>query len=436
MDTRVKTVIRHICLFAVLMAVLYLFLVLCSAVPNDAIKDNMLTSAYDFKDVEAYSFSPDGRLNGISDNYADSVLLNVAYNMGRGNPFVSSVDTKYFKGGEYGINYGLYQTLAEDVAADTDYTRYWHGTAGIVRVVHLFADVSTVKAIGFALAVLLALIVLFMLIKSKQYIVATAFAVALVSVNIWNIRLSMEYQSAFVICFALCMLFIIVEKKKENFLTYIALAGGTLTAFFDFLTCETVVITLPLVLLIGVRMNDGRISSFKEELWIIVKCVAVFFVSYFGAFVLKWILATVITGENKFVMALSSAGEHITGDSFKFAPRNIFVRIPMSILANLTAIFGGSERANVYPGIVGLVICIFAVVTVVYLFARKPENTSVLWLMAILAALPFVRYVLLSSHSFIHCFFTHRALASTVAALIIIVATCIKIPGKGKQVKR
>ena len=57
----------------------------------------MQKSALYYKDKEAFSFREEKVLNSVSDNYADSILIGISYNMGKGNPFLSTINTRYNK---------------------------------------------------------------------------------------------------------------------------------------------------------------------------------------------------------------------------------------------------------------------------------------------------------------------------------------------------
>jgi len=138
-----------------------------ASIPNESIRKNMEQSALSYKERGAYEFTKDYRLNSVADHYADSIWLNVAWNMGEGNPLLSSIQTDYYDGDELGENAGLYRTVAEGVAPNTDYTRYWHGTAMFIRFLHLFTDVEGVKIIGFCTFLILLILSMFLLAKKK-----------------------------------------------------------------------------------------------------------------------------------------------------------------------------------------------------------------------------------------------------------------------------
>lgn len=71
-------------------------------IPNEALKDNFKKSADSYKNVAPYHFYNGEKWNGIADNYADIILLNVAWHMGKGNPMAASIDTGYYDGGDGG----------------------------------------------------------------------------------------------------------------------------------------------------------------------------------------------------------------------------------------------------------------------------------------------------------------------------------------------
>lgn len=287
---------------------------LAAAIPNAFLRKNMEQSAVSYKDKEAFSFENGDRWNGVSDNYADTILLNVSWTMGKGNPLRSSLDTWYHDGGEDGESVGFYRMVTEEtLEPNTDYTRYWHGSAIFVRLLHLVTDVEGMKHIGMAVTLFLAFFTIVILIKRGHPDLAIAFLVSLAAVQIWNIRLSLEYQPAFILCFLLCPLYVWAEQRGDGCLTCLSVAGGSLIAFFDFLTTETVVFLVPMILVFSIRAKEGRLGSFKKNFRILLVCGLCWLLAYGGTFLMKWILASLVTGENKFTIAFSSVEERIGG---------------------------------------------------------------------------------------------------------------------------
>jgi|GEM_PF-1021524 len=433
-----KTVLQSLLAFFLTVLFLWGLLTLAAAIPNEAISDTMLQSAMWYSDTEPFQLKDGKRLFAVSDNYADCILLGVSHYMGESDAFLSALDTKYYRGEKdgLGVNTAFFLALTDDAPADTDYSRYWHGMAAFVRIVHLFGTVKTIKWIGFTAFILFALLTVGILIKQKNYKTAIALVAAILCMQPWNIRLSMEYQSPFVICFLLCPMYLYFERRNEKMLPILSVIGGVMTAFFDFLTCETVAILLPLLLITSVRLEEGRNGTGKATFRMLFGLGFAFFASYAGTYLVKWGLASLVTGENKFALALSSAELHSIGDAAtNLAPHNTFLRILLSPIANLTVLFGGTARIEGMRVVLGLLLSAAILGSVLYLFKKKTICRGIGFL-PLLGSVVFLRYAVLNYHSYVHAFFTYRALIAPVFAVFVILLFCIERPQTRKEVRK
>ncbi|MBQ8176788.1 MAG: hypothetical protein IJ035_07140 [Oscillospiraceae bacterium] len=408
----VKKVLIHFIVFISVIAVLWGLLIISSCIPNSAIKENMTESALFYSDKDPFVFNEKGAYNSVSDNYADSILLNIVWNIKSNSPVVSSLDTKYYDGDEYGENWGLYQTI-NGMAPNTDYTRYWHGSVAFIRPLMIFTDVNGVKNISFTALVILIAVTLVLLIAQKHYFAAAALAASLVGIQFWNIRLSLEYIPAFMVCFFLCPLYIALEKKGDIFLTALSVAGGVMIAFFDFLTVETITLLVPLVLVFIIRTDDNRLGTFKENLLLTVKCGVCWGISYIMTFVTKWTAATVVTGENKFSTAFSAAGVRMYGEEEMPVGKQIFAAIG----ANLSTLFGGTERIEPLKIIIGLLAAALICGGIFFMLEKKKKNIPLTLILLIISVIPYLRYMVLNNHSYLHEFFTYRAQITVIMCL-------------------
>ena len=402
--------------FLAAITVLWSALILTSLVPNEAIKDNLISSALYLNGADPF-FQPGGR-NTVTDNYADVILLNVIWNIDSENPVVSSLDTKYYDGNDgvtdYGENYGLYAAL-NGTAPNTDYSRYWHGSAVFIRPLLALTDLSGIRIIGAVCALLLLAVNCALLIKRKHYPQAIALVLSLVCVQAWNIRLAMEYQPAVLIMLAILPFFILLEKKGDTALIVLSVISGVLIAFFDFLTAETLTILVPLITVLSIRFSDGRFLGAKAELLRAVKCSAGWLLAYSGTFLVKWTAASIAAGENKFVAALTSAEERLGGS---FSEMSAIEQIFAAPFANISVMFGANERGELLGGISGAAVLILAAALILYLSRKKKAAFGFIITALFLGAIPYLRYAVLSNHSYLHDFFTYRAQAAAVLALI------------------
>lgn len=428
MKKHLCSVAKHTAVFAALLFLLWLLLFLSATIPNRAIRTHMEQSALSYKARDAFTFTSGDKLNSVADHYADSIWLNVSWNMGIGNPLTASLKTDYYDGEALGENAGLYYTVMEDTPPNKDYTRYWHGTAMVIRLFHLFTDVEGIKAIGFAAFLLLAALSAVILARKKHWDLAALLLLALIAVQIWNIRLSLEYQPAFLIGFMLIPLFLILERRSDTWLTILSVVSSTAVAFFDFLTTETVTILLPLALVIAVRAKENRLTTAKQSLTLLLKCGVCWVCAYGGAFLAKWVMASMVTGAGVFETALSSVAERmggnvqISGDT----PGSVL----SSVAANLTMLFGGTAR--VQPGLIaaGMFVSLMILLSLWYLLRGKEKRPLAAALMLGLGLVVPIRYLVLNNHSYLHCFFTYRALITPVFALLSALWLNIRLPQK------
>ena len=414
-----KNILKCIGAFFITIGALWALLVLTSLIPNGKIRTNMFGSAEQYNG--AAPFYQSAGQNSVTDNYADVILLNVLWNIKSDDPFVSSLDTKYYDGDDgvtdRGENYGLFSAVFEDTPPNTDYSRYWHGSVIFIRPLMLLGDVREIKLAGIIFALLFLIIDCIMLIKRRQGFAAAALVISFGAVQMYNIRLSLEYMPTVLICLGMLPFFVSLEKNGDETLSVLSVICGTMTAFFDFLTTETLTVLIPLIIIMMIRKNEGRFAGFKRELASSAKCGVSWVSAYLCTFLVKWTAASIVTGENKFIAALSSAEERIYGEAEELSP---IAQVFLAPLANISAMFGGYERVSPANIIAGLFLTA-AVSSGIFLIFRRGEKGSgqgFAALMLVLGMLPYLRYIVLSNHSYLHDFFTYRAQAATVLALM------------------
>ncbi|MBQ4556651.1 MAG: hypothetical protein IJA60_03275 [Clostridia bacterium] len=411
---------RDIGVFIAVIVLLWGFLMLTSLIPNKAIYDNMMESASQLNpDIEDVALEYEGqKWNTFIDYYADSILTQIAWNMGNGNAVKSSVDTNYFDGERLGVYAGLQLAIIGVAEPNVDYSRYWHGTAGFIRLFHLFTDINGIKAIGFSVIMILALAVILLLCRKKQYAVAIVFLLSLIAVKIWVLLYCIEYQPAFAIGLLMCVLFLLFEKKGDNALFTLSVLSGTLIAFFDFLTTETLAILLPLIFVVLVRTKEDRLGEFKPNVSRLFFCGLRFVMAYGATFLAKWSIASIITGENKFALAFSSAGVRFAGEITEIQADTLWERIYSAILSNFSMLFNATKvRIDVPLAVAGICISLLVIGLFCYIFHKENNYGVGIKLLLLLGSVVIARFVIMNNHSILHMLFTYRALVSTMVAV-------------------
>jgi len=70
---------------------------------------------------------------------------------------------------------------------------------------------------------------------------------------------------------------------------------------------------------------------------------------------------------------------------------------------------------------VGAILICVALAYIAYVYRRKEFDVRTVILYAALGLIPYIRYVILHNHSYMHRFFTCRAQMATVMAVILII---------------
>lgn len=126
------------------------------------------------------------------DQYADSMLLSVAYYIDENKPLHSIMWSNYYwETGKY-INESFLKGVKEDLPPNKEYLRYWHGSLVFVRPMLLLWNVHQIYIFhGFVLALLLVWLIT-ILLKYRMKREAISLCVALIAVNIWFVPLCLE----------------------------------------------------------------------------------------------------------------------------------------------------------------------------------------------------------------------------------------------------
>jgi len=412
-----KHLLLYMGVFSVVLSSLYLLMVLFATIPNKAIRENMKRSAVSQTEQAHLGSTENGQLKQLADNNADRIWLNIAWQMGKGDPFVSVLDTKYYDGDSFGLALGLRLTVEFGKEANTDYTRYWHGGAALLRFLHIWTDLQGSRIIGF-------LCILYLIFLTVRYLfldghgdLGMCLLASVMAVSVFTVRLSFEYIPCFLVCFGFCPLFLKLEKRGDLPLTLLALAAGTATAFFDFLTAETVTILVPLILVMAVRSMDRRLISKKDTAVLLLQCLILWGLAYGGTFLVKWIVVEQVTGENHLATALSSAGVRMIG-AVSVNGQEIKPGALLGIIANLSVLFGSTELISYSKIMMGLFLCTIAVYVLIRVYwCRRPVSRGTGFILG-LGTFVLVRFGILANHSYLHAFFTYRALLSSILAVL------------------
>lgn len=369
----------------VLIAVLMIFVV--SLIPQGLIKENAHDGRERFISGDAPNFRLlDGKdYSTYIDARTDDLMMDLTYNLGEKDSNI--------------LNPLVYKNHQLD---SFTYGRYWHGYSVLIRPLLLFTNQDGITTILGGITVLGLLLLLCCLLYHKHYAMALAVAAASYIAYFDVTVQCLEYIPCMMLSVygSLYVIFRSVYKKftgAHRYLFYFVM--GLMVVYFDFLTFETLSLTLPL--LIDICMN----AEIKLKNTIISCC--------------NWVAGYVLMFIAKFVLYL------LAGGNFMALCNRIIMRtaggsgstytIKESLSSNLSFL----RFENATTVFIGLLIT--ALLTTFIMGKEYSRNYH--WMLIVF--IPLVRYCALCGHSVNHGMFTYHALMGSMVAIIMIIVSPI-----------
>ena len=412
--SKITYINKFIITFLFLIIVECSILVLVALIPVNKLENNLMESADYLCKRNVFFYVNENDSGSKIDRYADSILLNIAYHYNSDSPFSSVMSSSYYKDTTKNENINLKASLSSKIDANTEYSRYWHGSISIIRPLLILFNVKQIYII-LSIAIVGLLIILSLLLnKTFGSRAVFCLVISTVMTSLWYVPLSLEYSWTVIIMLVASIICIlnINSSKYDIFMLFFII--GNITAYFDFLTTETLSVLFPMAIIILRKHHFNNIKNFSSEFKEFTKYGVVWLIGYVATWVSKWFLASIVLQKNIFNDALKQASYRAAGDTENLS--GISVRLGAEF-RNISCLFPFSLLKNPLP----VVILFFTIaVTVIYLIHKEKSVTTPL--LIILASIPYLRYFALSNHSYIHYFFTFRAQLTTIFCLSLILA--------------
>ena len=406
--------------FVCTLAFLFTVLMLTSLIPKDAIRENLVSASHYYTSDKPFPMT-NGIVHSARDNYADCIIFNIISSVNENDLLRSVMNSAYYMNENNNVSVGLTLSAEMDVAPNTEYSRYWHGTMAVLRPLLLVTDVKGIIILNWAVIIALTALNGWLLVRKNHWEAFLFLIIGMACVQIWYVPFCICYSVPFIIMLAMSAAFVKCDEKYGGYLPVLSVVTGCVTCFADFLTTETVTILVPLLLVLVIRQKDGRFGSFKDNLLFLVKNGAAWGMSYGMMFVSKWIIAALATGENTFMLAADAVDARETGGG-----------VFNALLRNISALYPFKEMGNVIGVYITAVIVIIAFV-LMSAFKKKKIRCGFSAVMLIMALVPYLRFAVLNGHSSGHCFFTYRAQITSVMALAAVIWYAVTVQNTKKH---
>ena len=347
------------------------------------------------------SFYPD-----VLDNFTDKIMLSTAMDTSEGSPLVRAMES-------YSDYIG-------------SYNHYWHGYVTILRPLLFVLDFSELRILNGACQLLLAALAIRLIGCKKSVRHGLALFTSYLLAGPHTTAMGLQYTWVFYVAWGGTLALLYKREffaKKDRYL-YFFIVLGMLTCYLDMLTYPLFAWGLPLVWWIVTGKEEQKAFA-----W--VKCVVLagfaWIFGYAGIWAAKWGLATLVLKRNVFETAFKEIffcsgttetriGNLIAGWNTLYVNwRHYACKVYMLILACWLFWWIGCSLRKGW---------------------RRSNKTCALFL---IGSSGVVWYLVLSNHTMIHHFFTHRIYGVSIAAFLALLLestehfkACEKLSARGR----
>jgi len=390
-------------------------------IPRTAIQRNFEKTALFYKDRFLYPELFPHHENTTIDYRSDTVLMNVIYEMDEKSPVLSLIKASYYESPEGRPDTELMEAVFSQKPGNASYGRYWHGSMVLLRPLFLFTDIEGIYRI-LKLALLSGVVtILCLMLHRREYRTLCCFLTAFLLTGGLLMATCVQYANVILVTLCMIPLFLRALDKDANSIYCLCAVDGVVTCFLDFLTAETITITIPLLCMLCSAEKRSRADRMRYKLpGIALRGLVIWGMAYGGMFAVKWVLCSLLLGRDSAMDILAKAGFRIQGNPLLAMIRNIQMLLPLTDTA----------KASVETGFVLVWVLALLAVTAV-LFRRFPVRQAAAYMT--LALVPYLRFAVLSEHSIQHTFYTYRIQMATVFVMTLAVSECAeRIAGKYK----
>lgn len=394
-----KRIVKYCLTFSLTVLICIALLIITALIPKELVKSNMVKSSEEMYDISyIYFFNNQKNRAFLIHNYPDPITFNLTYSLDSKKPLTSSILTKYYATNKFGEKVNVREKAYFDYKPNKEYYRYWHGNMFLVKTLMLVFDYKNILIFLSVILIAFTLLITYNLYR-RNHLIAVLFLISNLLCHVYVTFYCLEYIYMFLLSYIMSLIAFKLIDKDESKVICFFIIGGVLANFFDFLTTETLVFTLPFFII----FYFGRNKSFKDSLKFFLKSLIAFLLGYSLMWILKWLILIIIYKQspNDFLNThIEERGFSLVAvkkEPFNSIYDNLKLIVPFCYLNNSLVIL----------------ITICYICYVIWLIIRKKIDSKGIILLLI-SIIPMLRYFVLYKHSIEHTFFTYRALLPSI----------------------
>ena len=453
-EVKIIKLFKYIIAFIGLILTFNLLLFLSSLFSSNLLEKNVKESAETLL-IEGNRYQIIKTLDVYNDNYTDSIMINTAYSIDNTNPIYS------YMSGRKNFNNQITRNSLEDTSGELisinpsneefiknnsiivsekyepvielnefingkihtsiNYARYWHGYLPFLRILLLIFNISQIRIFLLILFTIILFYLVYLINKKLGTIIAFLFGFSLIVYDYFLVPYSLQNAPIFLVMLISCIILLKNLDRIKDFSLFTFIIG-CIANFVDFLTVPIITLGFPLLLYICYKQQNNLKN--RESIKIIFKSTLTWFVGFGLTWISKWILFDFIYNNNLLELALNQIIYRSTGN-LNFGISNLLKSTENKIIIELLLILGElSSKGLIYASIAFVVISIPLAIYIKKSCIKLTVLKFKVWIqqcfpLIIISVLPLLWYILLSSHTTKHLFFTYRNMSIFLFAISI-----------------
>lgn len=464
-EVKIIKLFKYIIAFIGIILTFNLLLFLSSLFPSNLLEKNVKESAETLL-IEGNRYQIIKTLDVYNDNYTDSIMINTAYSIDNTNPIYS------YMSGRKNFNNQITKNSLEDTSGELisinpsneesiknnsiivsekyepvielnefingkihtsiNYARYWHGYLPFLRILLLIFNISQIRIFLLILFTIILFYLVYLINKKLGTIIAFLFGFSLIVYDYFLVPYSLQNAPIFLVMLISCIILLKNLDRIKDFSLFTFIIG-CIANFVDFLTVPIITLGFPLLLYICYKQQNNLKN--RESIKIIFKSTLTWFVGFGLTWISKWILFDFIYNNNLLELALNQIIYRSTGN-LDFGISNLSKSTENKIIIELLLILGElSSKGLIYASIAFVVISIPLTIYIKKFHIKLTVLKFKVWVqqcfpLIIISVLPLLWYILLSSHTTKHLFFTYRNMSIFLFAISICLSKLLSLPKK------
>lgn len=398
--------IRMLCVGAGGMALGFLLLVFVYMLPTEPMQNNVRNSANEWYDEGAWPVMVNGYSGSILDNFTDSLMLSVATYENEESTVTRAMKSYYAMKSVDTLSFdSLYAYLQGESCYGENYARYWHGYLVVLKPLLLVFSYSDLRILNMFVLCILVAYVAGLCCKNISKGAGAVFLVMFAFLMPLTLFLCLDMANMMYV--TLIAMIVLLKKQgywqnREHAVLYF-LAVGMVTSYMDFLTYPMITLGVPVVTYMALCAGRGLPLKIKN----LVGDIVSWGLGYVGMWSAKWILASLLTGENIILNALRTVKKR----------SNMYAEDP-GLTGRLNAVT--DNFGVLFQGVFGWILIILMIGMLgclVWKWKRGGRPRKGIWIIGLVALVPLAWLFVTSEHASVHSWFTYRNLVVCIYSL-------------------